>query len=324
MMRGPSHTSFAIFLAAIFSVGWLVAPTASVAQRTGGGSGQSLILDPAQIHFGTVIVGGTKTVTCTLRNPGPGKVTLSAAVSSSPVFRVTRLSFPAVLAPGQTVNFAIQFAPKHLKTVTATSTFTSSPKTLGASLLVDGMGVQAGTLASAPAVYFGPVSVGESKRLNLILTNQGFSAVMISRESLIGPRFSLSGLRLPLTLAPAESITFSLTFTPRHGGRVGGGLLLTSDATNPSVSIPIFGHGLSNISLSWTPSTSSVAGYYVYRSTISGGPYSRLTLTPNLSTSYRDTAMVAGQTYYYVVTSVNSKGVESGYSDQAVAVVPSS
>jgi fibronectin type 3 domain-containing protein len=77
------------------------------------------------------------------------------------------------------------------------------------------------------------------------------------------------------------------------------------------------------VSLTWTASTSSnVTGYNVYRGPTSGGPYTSLTGSPVSSTSYTDTAVQSGQTYYYVTTAVDSDGNESTYSNQAQAVVP--
>jgi fibronectin type 3 domain-containing protein len=35
-----------------------------------------------------------------------------------------------------------------------------------------------------------------------------------------------------------------------------------------------------------------------------------------------DNTVSAGDTYYYVTTAVNASGLESGYSNQAVAAVP--
>jgi fibronectin type 3 domain-containing protein len=40
------------------------------------------------------------------------------------------------------------------------------------------------------------------------------------------------------------------------------------------------------------------------------------------STAYKDTAVTAGSTYYYVVTSVSASSAESSYSNEAKAVVP--
>jgi fibronectin type 3 domain-containing protein len=76
------------------------------------------------------------------------------------------------------------------------------------------------------------------------------------------------------------------------------------------------------VNLSWTPSsTQSVVAYNVYRSGVSGGPYAQLT-SADPSASYSDATVSAGQTYYYVVTSVDGTGAESAYSNQARAVIP--
>jgi fibronectin type 3 domain-containing protein len=40
------------------------------------------------------------------------------------------------------------------------------------------------------------------------------------------------------------------------------------------------------------------------------------------STSYTDSGVQSGQTYFYVVTAVNSSNAESAYSDQVTFVIP--
>jgi hypothetical protein len=76
------------------------------------------------------------------------------------------------------------------------------------------------------------------------------------------------------------------------------------------------------VSLNWSPSTSTGISYYkVYRGTVSGGPYSLLATNVSV-TSYTDSNVQSGRTYYYVTTAVDSSGVESGYSDIAPAVIP--
>jgi fibronectin type 3 domain-containing protein len=76
------------------------------------------------------------------------------------------------------------------------------------------------------------------------------------------------------------------------------------------------------VTLSWTASTSTVTGYDVFRSTVSGGPYAQLNSSQDASTTYADTAVQAGTTYYYVVTSVDSSGVQSADSAEVSAIVP--
>jgi fibronectin type 3 domain-containing protein len=65
-----------------------------------------------------------------------------------------------------------------------------------------------------------------------------------------------------------------------------------------------------------------VAGYDVYRSEVSGGPYSKLDSSIVAADSYNDASVQAGLTYYYVVKSVTSAGVQSADSAQTSAAIP--
>jgi fibronectin type 3 domain-containing protein len=69
------------------------------------------------------------------------------------------------------------------------------------------------------------------------------------------------------------------------------------------------------VSLSWNAS-SGATSYNVNRGSTSGGPYT--TVGSPTGTSFTDTGLVNGTTYYYVVTAVNSAG-ESGNSNEASA-----
>jgi hypothetical protein len=74
--------------------------------------------------------------------------------------------------------------------------------------------------------------------------------------------------------------------------------------------------------LTWKPAAKNIVGYNLYRSTKSGGPYSQINSSLLPTNSYTDSDVDSQTTYYYVATEVDSKGEESGYSDQAVAVIP--
>jgi cellulose 1,4-beta-cellobiosidase len=74
------------------------------------------------------------------------------------------------------------------------------------------------------------------------------------------------------------------------------------------------------ITLNWTQSGSpNISSNKVYRATVNGGPYTLRTTIP-AATTYSETGLTSGATYYYVVTAVNSSSVESSYSAQASAV----
>ena len=63
----------------------------------------------------------------------------------------------------------------------------------------------------------------------------------------------------------------------------------------------------------------SVLGYNIYRSTVSGGPYTKIDNT--LDTSYDDRQVIPGIAYYYLLTEVDSKGKERVGADEAHCVV---
>ena len=78
------------------------------------------------------------------------------------------------------------------------------------------------------------------------------------------------------------------------------------------------------VSLNWTASTSSnIAGYNVYRASASSGPYGKITSALVAGTSYTDTTVQPGQSYYYVCTAVDTNNNESAYSNTAAAAVSS-
>jgi fibronectin type 3 domain-containing protein len=101
---------------------------------------------------------------------------------------------------------------------------------------------------------------------------------------------------------------------------------VASNATNSPDSIALSGTGVAavnhSVALSWSPSTSQVIGYNAYYSMQSGGPYTKMTGSPVATPSYTDSNVQPGQTYFFVVTSVNSSNVESSYSGEASALVP--
>jgi len=65
-----------------------------------------------------------------------------------------------------------------------------------------------------------------------------------------------------------------------------------------------------------------VAGYNVYRGTTSGGPYVKLNASLVPIFSYADSTVQSGQTYFYVVTAVDSNNIESVFSNEVSGTIP--
>jgi len=100
-------------------------------------------------------------------------------------------------------------------------------------------------------------------------------------------------------------------------------VVVTSQAdSTKSASASITVAASHSVALSWSPSSSSSISYYdAYRGTVSGGPYTLLA-TDVTSTSYTDSNVQSGSTYYYVTTAVESNGEQSAYSNEVQAVIP--
>jgi fibronectin type 3 domain-containing protein len=117
-----------------------------------------------------------------------------------------------------------------------------------------------------------------------------------------------------------------VTFAPAATASVTGSVTITSNASNSPTIISFTGTGVAAVShsatLTWTASTSVVIGYNVYRSTVSAGPFTKLTPSGVSAITYSDSTVQAGQTYYYVVTAVNSNNIESVYSNEVSATLP--
>jgi len=79
-----------------------------------------------------------------------------------------------------------------------------------------------------------------------------------------------------------------------------------------------------SVTLSWTAAASPVSGYAVYRSTADPtGPFYPLTITLPGTTSYTDTNVVAGETYFYTLTAFDSANLQSLPSYAISATIPS-
>ena len=68
--------------------------------------------------------------------------------------------------------------------------------------------------------------------------------------------------------------------------------------------------GAGSATLTWTPSTDSVTGYYVYRATSANGPFTRLSGSLLNSTTFVDTSALSGATY--MVRAVKLENTPSG------------
>lgn len=100
------------------------------------------------------------------------------------------------------------------------------------------------------------------------------------------------------------------------------GLSACGGAASAPNSAPVAKVTAHSVTLNWSASSTAGVSYNVYRSSASGGPYTRLNAAPVAQTAYTDSTVQSGSTYYYVTTAINSGGVESAYSNQVTVAIP--
>lgn len=242
-------------------------------------------------------------------------------------YSVAGLSLPFTLAAGKSVTFTLSFVPGWAGNITGTLSVVCSQEPLPTIVNLDGVGIAAALqLTPSPtSLSFGSVAVGSEETKDVKVTNIGNVDVDIKTVTTSGTGFSASG-GTNVILAPIQSTNIAVTFDPKAAGSVSGTLSIASNA--PALTIGLSAQGSSSstkqhtVLLDWSPSTSEVESYNVYRGTTSGGPYARLDGTVDAATSYTDSTVASGKIYYYVVTAVGKDNVESSYSKPVSATIP--
>ncbi len=296
---------------------------------TGKGTQAQIAAVPSSAAFGNVTVGNSNSQTITLSNSGTANLVISQGSASGTGFTVTGLNTPLTIPPGTNATFNAVFTPSSAGKVTGSVSLASDAPNSPFLVPLSGTGVTSSLLLTfnVPRLSFGSVNVGSNSDLPAILTNTGNANVTISAANISGAGFTVSGVSSGETLTPNQSIQVTVQFAPTAAGSVSGKLSVLSNATDSPTQVGLSGTGVQQVAqtvgLTWTASTSTVIGYNVYRGTVTGGPYtSKLTGSPVGSTQFTDAEVQSGQTYYYVVTSVDSSNVESVYSGQASVLVP--
>jgi hypothetical protein len=295
---------------------------------TGTGVQPQISVTPASVSFGNVTVGVTNTQSLTIQNPGTANLSVTQASLAGTGFTLSGLALPLSVSPGGSSAFTVGFTPTSASSVTGSLTLASNAPTSPLVVALAGTGVATvlQLTASPTSLSFGSLTTGTSATQTVTVTNTGNASVSVSQISASGVGFTVSGFTGAVTLAAGQSLSLTVTFAPTTTGSLSGSVTVTSNAANSPLIISLSGSGTApasySVTLSWTPSSSTYAGFNVYRGSQSGGPYAKVNSALISTTSYADTSVASGQSYYYVATEVDSAGDESAYSSQVCANIP--
>jgi hypothetical protein len=271
----------------------ILVPLAFLWGCSGVVSGQSIQTPPPQAYS----ISGTISPAAA---GGGATVTLSGAANST-------------TTANSSGNFTFTGLANGTYTVTPSHTgYTFNPSSL--SVTVSGANITTGLNFTSTALTFSisgtisPATGGSGATVTL-----GGAAAATTTTSSSGS-YTFTGLADGIySVAPSNT---GYTFSP------GSQNVTISGSNVAGVNFTATAQVAHSATLSWIASTSSVAGYNIYRSSVSGGPYTKMNSSLITLLTYTDTAVLAGLTYYYLATSVNASNVESSYSNEISATIP--
>jgi len=277
---------------------------------------------------GNASITGAGTDNCTVTLNGAatgGGLAIGMASNNSAVTVPASVTVPAgATSAGFTATVA---SVSSTQTATLTASAGGVSETYALQLAVAGS-AGSGLGISSTSVSFGNVALNTPTTQSVTLTPSG-SAVTVSAAVLAGTGFSVSGTSFPLTLSVGQSATLNIQFDPTVAGSATGTITIASTSlTNPSQVISLSGTGVGSsydVNLSWEAPTSSsdpIAGYIVYRAPGGSSSYAQLNSSAVTQTSFTDPNVQDGQTYNYIVESVDGSGAQSVPSNTATVAVP--
>jgi len=259
----------------------------------------------------TSVADSTKSASATVTVSAPAVVAVTISPVSASMLSSGTQQFKATVtgssntavnwsATGGTVSTAgLYTAPGAAGTFSVTATSAADATKSAAATVTVSVPVVAIALSPGSA----SLATGATQQFTAAVTGSSNTAVTWSAT---GGTVSTAGLYT----APSTAGTFTVK-------AVSAADATKSATASVTVSVPV----QHSATLTWSPE-STVVGYNVYRGSVSGGPYTMINTSLNAPTNYTDFNVQAGQSYFYVVTSVDSSGTESPFSSQVTAAIP--
>jgi len=315
MLLPQSNTPFSFRVAfAITFLAFAVLPalTATAAKP-------QLVCSATLLHFGWVEVGKSETQWVVLTNKGSTQVTLSAISASGSGFSVSGATLPVILDAGHSIGVKVTFTPSSTVWFDDQITFTSNASNPSLVLAVAGTGVKTQLSAKPSRLSFGPVPVGTSVSLPVVVTNNTKATRTLSGFQAFGSEFSISDPPPAVTLDPGQSVTVNLTFTPQTAGMACGSLWVIG----PQLNVPAIGQGVETGQLSASPGSLNFGNVLVGAADTQSASLSAAngSVTISSMTSNNSQFAVSGLSFPFTISSGNTVEFKVAFTPQGAGSV---
>lgn len=196
----------------------------------GAGTQNGLSANPATLGFGTIPIGGKKTLSVNIENTGTTAATITGSKQPASPFTVVLPANGTVIQPGASLAAAVTYAPTVAQSDSTSFTVTGS--TGGVTVALTGTAVSGSSnlaLAPNPLVY-GPVLVGTSTPKTFILSNTGNINLTVTKAAPpTAPFETANPLPEGQGIEGGEDLSQDVTFRPTAPGLSTGQYLFGSD-----------------------------------------------------------------------------------------------
>jgi Abnormal spindle-like microcephaly-assoc'd, ASPM-SPD-2-Hydin/HYDIN/CFA65/VesB-like, Ig-like domain/Beta-propeller repeat len=200
------------------------------------------------LGFDPTRLGQSTTAPLVLTNCGTAPLSLSAAVSSDPVFTVDATQCTGPVAPNASCSLAITFTPVATITSSANVTLTTNTPLVVTVVPVSGTGVVPVISVPPDPINFDPALVGQAGvPRQLFIQNTGGAPLQIdvAHTVITGADFSFNVAGCTPPIAPGSDCALTINFTPQGPGTRSGSLTIASDdPAHPQVVINLSGVGI--------------------------------------------------------------------------------
>ena len=200
---------------------------------------------PAEVDFGNADAKDTVSQVVTIGNGGNATLDVtSVRVESSTAFTVT---FPQAqsIEPGATLDVEVDYSPLNIRDNGILVVGSNDPATPEAQVALRGGALMPALQMSPNPITFESVGLCQTKNKELTLTNVGTSDLVIDSLTSTGEGFVVldDDLVLPLTLAPNETRSLDVRFTPTAVESYTGDIWATTNEVIGQSSVSLDGEG---------------------------------------------------------------------------------
>lgn len=249
-----------------------------------------VLLSSVSLNFGSRQVGAQSTpLVETIKNNQSVPLNINVISTGSNDFTQTNTCLQQAIAPQGSCSISVTFTPSvsgaRIGTLTITDDASNSPQTIA----LAGSGSAATLSLSATTLAFGnePLNI-PSVSQTVTVTNNSLSSITISSVSASGG-YTQTGNCGGAILAPGQSCTITVTFSPTIVGSVAGTITINDNATGAPHIVTLTGTGQVALSFAGSltfPATNVGTSSAPLTATITNNTNQTLTLTATTSSNY--------------------------------------